>query len=60
MGTANSPVYQNVDEKLKRQMDNGHKLYWIGMGVDDMPMIYNGNLEFRKKMDDMGMKLNPV
>jgi hypothetical protein len=49
-----------VDEKLKRQMDNGHKLYWIGMGVDDMPMIYNGNLEFRKKMDDMGMKLNPV
>lgn len=56
MGTANSPVYQNVDEKLKRQMDNGYKLYWMGMGVDDMPMIYNGNRDFRKKMDDMGMK----
>jgi len=56
MGTANSPVYQNVDEKLKRQMDNGYKLYWMGMGVDDMPMIYNGNRDFRKKMDEMGMK----
>jgi len=56
MGTSNSPVYQNVDEKLKQQMDNGYKLYWMGMGVDDMPMIYNGNRDFRKKMDDMGMK----
>jgi enterochelin esterase family protein len=51
-----SPVYQNQDEKLKQQMENGYKLYWMGMGVDDMPMIYNGNKDFRKKMDDMGMK----
>ncbi len=54
-GNSSSPVYQNVDEKLKRQMDNGYKLYWMGMGVDDMEMIYNGNRDFRKKMDDMGM-----
>ena len=55
-GNPTSPVYQNQDEKLKQQMDNGYKLYWMGMGVDDMPMIYNGNKDFRKKMDDMGMK----
>ena len=36
-------------------MDNGYKLYCMGMGIDDMEMIYNGNLKFRKKMDDMGM-----
>jgi len=51
-----SPVYQNQDDKLKQQMNNGYKLYWMGMGVDDMPMIYNGNKDFRKKMDEMGMK----
>jgi len=56
MGNATSPVYQNVDEKLKRQMDNGYKLYWMGMGVDDLPMIYNGNRDFREKMDSIGMK----
>jgi len=59
-GNATSPVYQNVDEKLKRQMDNGYKLYWMGIGVDDMPMIYNGNRDFREKMDDMGMKYEYV
>ncbi|WP_320111041.1 alpha/beta hydrolase-fold protein [Draconibacterium orientale] len=53
---ATSPVYQNQDEKLKGQMENGYKLYWMGMGVDDMPMIYDGNKDFRKKMDDIGMK----
>lgn len=56
MGNTTSPVYGNQDEKLKQQMKNGYKLYWMGMGVDDMPMIYNGNKDFRKKMDDIGMK----
>ena len=51
-----SPVYENQDEKLQQQMKNGYKLYWMSMGVDDMPMIYNGNKDFRKKMDDIGMK----
>ncbi len=55
MGSANSPVYQNMDEKLVRQRDNGYQLYWMGMGVDDMPMIYNGNRDFREKMDGLGM-----
>jgi enterochelin esterase family protein len=55
MNEASSPVYQNMDEKLKRQMDNGYELYWMGMGVDDMEMIYKGNEAYRKKMDDLGM-----
>ncbi len=56
MNNSPSPVYQNTDEKLKQQMGNGYKLYWMGMGVDDMEMIYKGNEAFRNKMDDMGMK----
>ena len=59
-GNTQSPVYQNQDERLKQQMENGYKLYWLGIGVDDMPMIYNGNKDFRKKMDDMGMKYEYV
>ena len=55
-----SPVYQNKDEKLKQQMENGYKLYWMGMGSDDMEMIYKGNENFRKKMDDIGMKYEYV
>ncbi len=51
-----SPVYQNKEEKLKRQMDNGYALYWMGMGVDDMEMIYQGNADFREKMDAIGME----
>ncbi|PHN06819.1 esterase [Flavilitoribacter nigricans] len=51
-----SPVYQNKDDKLKRQRDNGYKLYWMGMGIDDMEMIYKGNADFRKQMDGIDMQ----
>ncbi len=51
-----SPIYQNVDEKLKEQMENGYELYWMGMGVDDMEMIYQGNVDFRNRMDSLGME----
>lgn len=50
-----SPIYQNVDEKLKQQMENGYELYWMGMGVDDMEMIYQGNVNFRNRLDSLGM-----
>jgi len=55
-GNATSPMYQNTDEKLKQQGENGYKLYWMAIGEDDMPMILNGNKDFRQKMDDLGMK----
>jgi enterochelin esterase-like enzyme len=51
-----SPVYQNMDEKLKQQMNNGYELYWIGVGVDDMEMLYKGIQDFRKELDNIGMK----
>lgn len=50
-----SPVYQDKDVKLKRQKDQGYTLYWMGMGVDDMAMIYKGNADFRKQMDGIDM-----
>lgn len=56
MNNTSSPMYQNKDEKLKAQMRNGYKLYWMAIGVDDMPMLYKGNENFRKEMDSIGMK----
>ena len=51
---ATGKVYSNFDETLKQQMDNGFKLYWIGIGKTDF--LYKANEEYRKKLDDMGMK----
>ncbi len=57
---SSSPFYQNKDEKLKQQMENGYELYWLAIGVDDMEMIYNGNKAFREKMDAIGMEYEYV
>jgi enterochelin esterase family protein len=46
-------VYQNIDETLKQQMQNGYKLYWIGIGKEDF--LYKANLKYKKKLEDMGM-----
>lgn len=51
---AQSDVYKNIDETLKTQMDNGYKLYWIGVGKSDF--LYKNIIDYRKKLDDMGMK----
>ena len=56
MGKTTSKMYENKDEKLRRQMENGYQLYWLAIGNADMEMILKGNADFRKKMDDMGMK----
>jgi enterochelin esterase family protein len=48
-----SEVYENIDETLKTQMENGYKLYWIGMGKTDF--LYKSGVEFRAKLDEMGM-----
>jgi len=49
-----SKVYTNFDETLKKQMDNGYKLYWIGIGKTDF--LYKSNTEYREKLDKMGME----
>lgn len=51
---ATGKVYANFDATLKKQMDNGIKLYWLGIGNADF--LYNANKEFRAKLDSMGMK----
>lgn len=46
-----SEVYENFDETLKTQMDNGLNLYWIGIGKTDF--LYNFVEDYRKKLDEM-------
>jgi enterochelin esterase-like enzyme len=51
-------IYSNFDTALKRQKDNGVKLYWVGIGKEDF--LYNANQEFRGKLDKIGMKYTYV
>ena len=50
---ATGKVYTDIDAGLKKQMENGYKLYWIGIGKTDF--LYKSNEEYRKKLDAMGM-----
>jgi enterochelin esterase-like enzyme len=47
-------VYNNIDETLKEQMENGYSLYWIGIGKTDF--LYDAVTEYREKLDTLGMK----
>ena len=49
-----SPIYQNMDEKLKVQCGKHPKLYWIAIGKTDF--LYKNNVDYRKKLDDNGYK----
>lgn len=49
-----SPVYSDIDGTLKKQKDNGLKLYWIGMGKTDF--LFQSGVDYRKKLDGMGFK----
>lgn len=44
-----SPVYANVEEKLKTQFAKNPKLYWIAIGETDM--LYDDNKQFRDLLD---------
>ncbi len=46
-----SKVYENFDETLKAQKDNGLELYWIGIGKTDF--LYKFVEDYRKKLDGM-------
>ena len=48
-----SVVYQDIDGSLKQQMDNGYKLYWIGIGKSDF--LYNNVKSYTEKLSAMGM-----
>jgi len=46
-------VYQDIDGTLATQLKNGYQLYWIAIGETDF--LFEANVEFRKKLDEMGM-----
>lgn len=48
------PVYQNIDGTLKQQMENGYKLYWIGMGKTDF--LYDAGKQYLERLDRLGNK----
>ena len=48
-----SAVYREIDATLKRQMENGYKLYWIGIGRSDF--LYQNNVQYKDKLEAMGM-----
>lgn len=50
---AGSKVYANIDETLRKQMENGYKLYWIGIGKTDF--LYKTVADYRAKLDAMKM-----
>lgn len=55
---ATGKVYSDIDGTLKTQMENGYKLYWIAIGKTDF--LYDANVEYREKLDGMGMKYEYV
>jgi enterochelin esterase-like enzyme len=55
---ATAKVYSNIDQTLEVQKENGTKLYWIAIGKTDF--LYQANVDFRKKLDGMGMKYEYV
>ncbi len=48
-----SETYQDIDGTLMQQMDNGYKLYWIGIGKTDF--LYNNVKLYTEKLAAMGM-----
>ena len=51
---ADSEVYQNFDETLKQQMENGFELYWVGIGKTDF--LFDANKQYRETLDSLGME----
>jgi len=51
---AENAVFRDFDKNLKRQKDNGYRLYWIGMGKEDF--LYKTGEQYRKMLDNIQMK----
>ena len=47
-----SPIYDNLEEKLAEQFKQGVNLYWIGIGKDDF--LYQPNKQYRTLLDSKG------
>ena len=44
-----SPIYDNLEEKLRRQFTTPPKLYWIACGTDDF--LYQANIDFVRMLE---------
>ena len=51
---AQSPIYKDLDNKLKSQKMNGYKLYWIGIGNKDF--LYKNVAEYKEKLNELNFK----
>ncbi len=49
-----SPVYKDLEGKLKVQFSKKPALYWIGIGKTDF--LYKANEDYRKLLDEKGYK----
>ena len=49
-----SPIYENMEGKLKVQFDKNPALYWIAIGKTDF--LYKANVDYRKLLDEKGYK----
>ena len=49
-----SPIYDNLEAKLKTQFDKKPALYWIAIG--DKDFLYQANTDYRKILDEKGYK----
>lgn len=47
-----SPIYDNLEAKLKTQFDKKPALYWIAIG--DKDFLYDANKQYRKMLDEKG------
>ena len=50
-----APAYQNLDQKRAQLVENGYALYWMAVGEDDFPVLYQGIQRYRTAMDSLGM-----
>ncbi len=57
-GEETSKVYDNLETTLKKQMENGIRLYWIGMGKTDF--LYKTGEEYRALLDGIGLNYTYV
>lgn len=49
-----SPIYDDLEGKLKTQFAKKPALYWIGIGTTDF--LYKANEDYRKLLDEKGYK----
>ena len=49
-----SPIYDNMEAKLKTQFSKNPALYWIAIGNTDF--LYKANADYRKFLDEKGYK----